>query len=164
MSSMHLVAAVAGSLAMTACVPGGGPGFQSVGPGFNPASATTRDIIAYLSDASVYITHFDAQGPLEVECGYFGSDGSYESFAFEADFDGSYSYNTYAEFYGGWSAQDDRLCINGAWDYGGPGLGCTAVEWSLDDTLLLIDGRDEVVAEIFAYDGPGEYWDNECGL
>lgn len=171
MSSMRLAAAVAGSMAMTACVPGGGPGFQSGGAGFqgggsgfNPASATARDIIGYLSNASVEIAYYAVNGLVEIECGYFGGDGSYESFGFEAYPDGSFYYETYAEFYGSWSAQDGRLCINGSWDYGEPGLGCTAVEWSLDDTLLLIDGRDEVIAEIFAYDGFGYYIDAGCDL
>ncbi len=169
--SMRLAVAVAGSLAMTSCVPGGGPGFQSggggfqgAGPGFSQASASAREIIAYLANASVYITHYDVYGLLWIECGYLSREGAYESFSFEAEPDGSYYENTYDEFYGSWSAQDGRLCISGVLGYVWGGPACSAVEWSLDDTLLLIDGRDEVIAEIFAYDGFGYYADAECEL
>ena len=150
---------------LVACVPVGGPGFQTgqgSGGGGSP-TATAQEISTFLSNASALISHYD-QGLVALECGYFGSDGSYESFVFEAYPDGTYYEDSYDEFYGGWSVRGSQLCINGRSDYGWMGIGCTTAEWSMDDTMLLIDDRDEVVAEIFAYDGPGEYWDNECGL
>ena len=56
-----------------------------------------------------------------------------------------------------------ELCFHGSWLDGGAHFGCNLAEWSLDDTILLIDRADRVVAEITTFDGPGEYSD-VCGF
>ena len=140
---------------------GGGIGTGGGGGGFGPAAqspfAAGYEIEQYLAGASVYIQYSEAGG-WGHECGYFGYDGAYDSFWFEYDTAG------YDEFSGGWSVRGDELCINGYWYYSEePHFGCFPLEWSRGDTLLLISARDEVMAEITAYDGPGAFNDG-CGI
>ncbi|MEZ5669928.1 MAG: hypothetical protein R3F55_21335 [Alphaproteobacteria bacterium] len=149
-----------GTLLCAACVPAGG-NFQGggFGPGpgpANPATATARELNEFLADGSAYIEHF-ANGPWgpSYECGYFSGDGYYESIWVN-------DYGDYDEFDGAWSVRGSQLCIDGGWYSGDGPLGCVTGEWSTGDSLLLVDGSNQVIAELFAYDGPGEYYDNAC--
>ena len=148
--------------ALIGCVPPGGVDQAGAGYG-GPVSgspiATSDEISRYLSDGSANIVHFDVS-PLEgaAECGYFGSNGAYE--AYVMDWSGLDT-----RFYGSWWVSGSDLCIDGQWETAGfTHVGCNMAEWSRDDTLLLIDRRDQVVAEITAYDGSSEYLQHLCGL
>lgn len=157
----RVTAAIAASLALVgACVPAGGGNQAGSGPGGSSAAqssiATSREIGDYVSNGSAFIEYFEGSAyPGSYECGYFDPGGDYESFWTD--------YSDDDEFYGGWSVRGSQLCFHGQWVSGDQHFGCNVAEWSLDDTLLLIDGRDRVVAEISTYDGPGEYID-ECFL
>ncbi len=154
------------TVALGACVPAGGGVQTGPGPGggggVGPASqspvANAREINQYLSNGSALIEYFEGtQWDGSFECGYFDANGSYESFW--VDWSGEED-----DFVGGWSVRGSRLCINGTWFSGSAHFGCNLAEWSLDDTLLLINSRDQIVAEITAYDGPQEYYQYGCGI
>ena len=139
------------------CVPNSGGYQPPPGPAGASPVATTSEIIRYVSDGSAFIEYLEGSPYGGYECGYFAPNGSYESFW--ADYDEI----IYDDFYGSWSVRGSQLCFHGYWDSGDVHFGCNLAEWSLDDTLLLINSRDQVVAEIFTYDGPGEY-DYGCGF
>ena len=146
---------------LAGCEPAGDAYQSGTGYGGPPAGspvATPDEINRYLSDGLVDIVHYDVS-PLEgaEECGYFASNGGYDAYAM--DWSGLDSW-----FRGSWWVRGSELCIDGQWDIAGfTHVGCNLVEWSRDDTLLLIDRSDQVVAELTAYDGPREYVQRRCG-
>ena len=169
-------AALGATLLLGSCVPAGGNfqggnlgnvGFGTAGrggPSVQYPVATADEIVRFVSGASAYIETYCDYGLCELECGYFAPNGSYESFAYETDPNGAYSYDWWYEFYGSWTARDGELCIDGSWDDGTAGPGCMLTEWNTtDDALLLIDNRDVVVASIVASSGSALY-EYECDL
>lgn len=151
---LPLAAAIAG------CVPAGG-GYQpgpgpAVGPANQPSTATSQEIVQYVSNGSAFIEYFEGS-PISgsYECGYFDSNGDYD--AYWTDYRGE------DDFYGGWSVRGNQLCFHGQWSDGSAHIGCNLAEWSTVDTLLMINGSNQVVVEIRTSDGPAEYNDY-CGL
>ena len=154
------------AILLSACVPAGdnfqpgpgpGPG-TAVGPGSQSPVATSREIVQYVSNGSAFIEYFEGSvHPGSYECGYFDANGYYESAWANSQ------YLILDDFVGSWSVRGSELCFQGSWFDGSAHFGCNLAEWSLDDTMLLIDRSDRVVAEITTFDGPGEYSDF-CGF
>jgi len=154
---------------LAGCVPAGASGVQSGSQeaAWSPV-ATAEQIESYLGDASASVHQYVSDTLDAVECGYFASDGSYEAISYATKPDGTYTDDSIYKFHGGWTTRGSQLCITGSYTgpsgYLEPGPGCAVAEWSDERTLLLIDGRDEVMAEIVAFAGPSQYRDQMCGL
>jgi len=172
----HTVATVAALCAMAlaaACVPAnlppigvtvgqpagpgglasGGPGASFAQGGYSPI-ASPQEIDDYVRNGSVYAEWYEGGQLAWLECGYFDGGGYYEAFLFEAYPDGTYYPDDWFEYGGSWWVSGNSLCF----DYGN-GAECYLAEWSTGDTLLLIDDRDQVAAELITYDGPAEFYD-----
>lgn len=125
--------------------------------------ATGSEIQGYLYDGSVEVAWYDdGQALYQVECGFVDAGGRYEADAFETEPDGYYSYDWWVAADGAWYVNGSQLCANITYydEVTGeqwPTSQCYTAEWSTEDSLLLIDGRDQIAAEIFAWDGREHY-------
>lgn len=166
-------AALAGLVGLLGgCLPqtGGSSGGPGAGGGAAPSGAssvaTAGEIDRYVRGGSAYVEHYSAGVRTNIECGYFGSSGSYESAVFELDDYEEYSWDWTAQYAGRWSVEGSRLCFSGSYfnivgfQFPPPdvGNGCYAAEWSTTgDALLLINGRDGIEATIITGDGRAQY-------
>jgi hypothetical protein len=102
----------------------------------------------------------------EVDCGYFDANGSFEAVAFESEPDGYYYYDRSAQVTGRWQAADGQVCLEFTYNDGitsNSEDACYGAEWSRNKSLLLIDQRNQITAEIFTFDGRQHYADG-CNL
>ncbi|MEQ9814973.1 MAG: hypothetical protein RLO50_19510 [Azospirillaceae bacterium] len=150
--------AIAGQPAGPGGIAAGGPGPVGYAQGGYSPIASPREIDDYVRNGSVYAEWYEGGQLAWLECGFFDSGGYYEAILFEAYPDGTYYPDDWLEYGGSWWVSGNNLCF----DYGS-GAECYLAEWSTGETLLLIDNRDQVAAELITYDGPAEYYD-DCFL
>lgn len=131
--------------------------------------ATAGEIQDYLYDGSVEVSWYGTDEALyQIDCGFIDGYGAYKADSFESDPDGYYYYDSWLPGEGTWLVQGSQLCVSITYydDVTGqtyPAGDCYTVEWSTEESLLLIDRNNQVAAEVFAWDGNARYLDG-CAM